>query len=282
MIGTATTATPEHGISAPYTHYADVYDRLNQSAFSERISRAVLTWLGKRGHSPGRVLDLACGTGAAARLYADHGCEVIGLDQSMRMLAIAREHDRVNPTVQFLEGDLRDLSARQFDTAFNLVSCYFDSISYLLEDEELEACFRAVRALTALEGYFVFDVPTQRGFSELWDNAIHVAVDDPDFFGLYQSSYDPTTRLSPLRLTFFQRDSDPIGPGWRRFDECHIQRAYSLSELKSALDGAGFEITQCFDVRDNGATLLPGGDEHARRVALLARPVLSPISGARD
>ena len=116
------------------------------------------------------------------------------------------------------------------------------------------------------------------GFAELWDNATHVAIDEPDLLGLYRSSYDPVKRLSPLQLTFFQRVSSDETATWFRFDECHTERAYALSELASALSAAGFTETECFDVRDNGATLLPSGDERAHRVAFVAQrlPELTP------
>ena len=39
---------------------------------------------------PARVLDLACGTGEAALVFAAAGCEVAGVDQSAAMLEIAR------------------------------------------------------------------------------------------------------------------------------------------------------------------------------------------------
>jgi ubiquinone/menaquinone biosynthesis C-methylase UbiE len=49
--------------------------------------------------APGRVLDVACGTGFLTRRLRG---DVVGVDQSERMLAIAR--DRV-PSATFLEGD---------------------------------------------------------------------------------------------------------------------------------------------------------------------------------
>ena len=56
----------------------------------------------------GTVLDVATGTGAvAAELVRQHGCEVVGLDQSAEMLAVARS--RVPTSVELVEGDARQL-----------------------------------------------------------------------------------------------------------------------------------------------------------------------------
>ena len=52
---------------------------------------------------PGVTLDAACGTGAVARLLVDRGHEVVGVDASEGMLAIART---TVPEVSFTRGDL--------------------------------------------------------------------------------------------------------------------------------------------------------------------------------
>jgi SAM-dependent methyltransferase len=57
--------------------------------------------------APGlRVLDAGCGSGLFAELIAAHGCEIVGLDASEALLAIAR---RRNPGVSFHHGDLEAL-----------------------------------------------------------------------------------------------------------------------------------------------------------------------------
>ncbi|MGA8297641.1 MAG: class I SAM-dependent methyltransferase [Acidimicrobiales bacterium] len=39
-----------------------------------------------------RVLDVGCGTGKAARLFAERGCEVLGIEIDERMAEVARTH----------------------------------------------------------------------------------------------------------------------------------------------------------------------------------------------
>ncbi|HEX9381431.1 MAG TPA: class I SAM-dependent methyltransferase [Gaiellaceae bacterium] len=55
------------------------------------------------GLSPRRTLDVACGTGFLTRHLRG---EVVGLDQSERMLAVAREQA---PSARFVKGDALDL-----------------------------------------------------------------------------------------------------------------------------------------------------------------------------
>ncbi len=55
-----------------------------------------------------RVLDVATGTGAVAlELLRTKGCEVVGVDQSAGMLAVAR--DRLPPEVELVHGDAQKL-----------------------------------------------------------------------------------------------------------------------------------------------------------------------------
>jgi demethylmenaquinone methyltransferase/2-methoxy-6-polyprenyl-1,4-benzoquinol methylase len=55
-----------------------------------------------------RILDVATGTGLVAfELVRRGGCEVVGLDQSPAMLAVA--HTRVEPRVQFVQGEAERL-----------------------------------------------------------------------------------------------------------------------------------------------------------------------------
>jgi SAM-dependent methyltransferase len=59
--------------------------------------------------SPGRAIDLGCGTGANVRYLADHGFEAVGVDYSRVALEIARKRSAVEDTptsARFIEGDL--------------------------------------------------------------------------------------------------------------------------------------------------------------------------------
>ena len=65
-----------------------------------------------------RVLDVACGTGVAARTAADVGATVIGLDLNEAMLAVAR---RLRPDIEWRQGDAAALPFE--DDSFDAVLC---------------------------------------------------------------------------------------------------------------------------------------------------------------
>ncbi len=68
--------------------------------------------------SPGRALDAACGTGRLLGVLASLGHEVIGVDESPEMLAVARRRE---PQADLREADLRALPLA--DHSFDLAVC---------------------------------------------------------------------------------------------------------------------------------------------------------------
>lgn len=61
---------------------------------------------------PGRVLDVGCGTGKAARLLAARGCQVIGVEPDDRMAAVAQSH---GIPVEVTTFEAWDAAGRVFD-----------------------------------------------------------------------------------------------------------------------------------------------------------------------
>ncbi|MBV9278955.1 MAG: class I SAM-dependent methyltransferase [Chloroflexi bacterium] len=106
---------PEYGVANGYALWASTYDvRPNVLIdVEEPVVHALLS-----SRPAGRALDAACGTGRYARWLAERGHEVVGIDASEEMLALAR--DKV-PGARFLRGELDALDLR--DASMDLVVC---------------------------------------------------------------------------------------------------------------------------------------------------------------
>jgi len=106
----------EHDLLDGYARWADTYDGANPLIDAEEphVHALLAPLLG-----PGvRALDAACGTGRHAAHLAARGCDVVGVDQSAEMLAVARAKV---PGAAFHEGDLEALP---FDTGtFDVATC---------------------------------------------------------------------------------------------------------------------------------------------------------------
>jgi hypothetical protein len=168
-------------------------------------------------------------------------------------------------SVTWLEQDLRELS---LPWPVNLATAFFDSINYLVEDDDLFTVFGGVAAALTEGGYFVFDLNTRRRFAEGWGNTSLIAADRDDLFGAYRSWFEPATGLSPLILTFFLRRDDGC---WERFDEEHVERAYELAEVARILTDTGFRTIEIRSFHDAGGSLGGQGTEESERIVFFAQ-----------
>lgn len=106
------------------------------------------------------VLELGCGTGVIASamraklsgLQPGMQIRVVGVDQSAAMLALARERD---PAVDWRLGDL---SRAPGEDRFDLVFCAFNTLQFMLRDEDLLRAFVNARKRLDEGGRFAFDL----------------------------------------------------------------------------------------------------------------------------
>jgi SAM-dependent methyltransferase len=95
------------------------------------------------------VLELGCGTGRVTVPIARAGVEVVGLDRSPAMLALAREKAAGLTNLRWVEADMADFVLTQ---RFGLAIIPFRSFCLLLETERQKACLRCIHAHLAPDG----------------------------------------------------------------------------------------------------------------------------------
>jgi SAM-dependent methyltransferase len=146
-----------------YDKIAGIYD-----PWSRSVTEDVAFYVDRALASGGPVVELAVGTGRIAIPIAQAGIDVIGVDSSPAMLAVARavaEEAGVAGRLDLRLGDLRQPPVRE---RVPLVICPFRSLLHMeTEDEKLRALV-AARDLLAEEGRFVFDVfaPSREDIAE--------------------------------------------------------------------------------------------------------------------
>jgi len=124
-----------------YDIWAEIYD-LQFEGYEEDIS----FYVGEAERATPPVLELACGTGRVTIPIAQAGVEVVGLDSSPEMLAVAQKKvARLSPEVRerirLLEGDMRDFS---LDERFGLIMIPFRSFLLLLRVEDQKQALRNI------------------------------------------------------------------------------------------------------------------------------------------
>ncbi len=87
-----------------YDELADAYDEAFPDGYASTLERHVVALFAAEvaARPAGTVVDVGCGTGHVTRDLAATGLDVVGVDPSAGMLAIAR---RSHPDVRFVEGD---------------------------------------------------------------------------------------------------------------------------------------------------------------------------------
>jgi SAM-dependent methyltransferase len=90
------------------------------------------------GGAPGRLLDVACGSGRHAREFAALGWQVTGVDYSPDLLERAREAG-----IDVHEQDMRALEVP--GAPFDAVTCLFDSIGYPQDNDGVVAALAGMR-----------------------------------------------------------------------------------------------------------------------------------------
>jgi SAM-dependent methyltransferase len=275
-----------------YDAYAPIYDAIGQGRFGEYLAGWALRWLSEHVARPARVLDLACGTGAAALAFAAVGCQVVGVDQSLAMLSIARGRARdAGYDVTCVKGDIRELKIEnaelkndhsaivpaidtirelsQFsilNSQFDLVTCLYDSLNYLIEDGDLNRVFNGAAAALRPGGHMVFDIKTEAEYTT-WDERDVVTYDGRDCLVYNKLSYNPDARLAEGRIVWFVRETEL----WWRGEETHRQRAWSDSEVLDTLARAGLALVGRFDLE--GAETAEEAQDVARVVYIARKSI---------
>lgn len=112
------------------------------------------------------VLDLCCGAGRHARLLAQQGYHVTGVDMHAAALAQARSQ---SADVTYLQQDMRDLSA--LSHSFDAVICMWQSFGHFDETTNSDILRQIQRKLNP-KGRLILDI-YQRGFFERHQETRH-------------------------------------------------------------------------------------------------------------
>lgn len=223
-----------------YSQFAAVYDYLMQDAdYNKRVSY-LISLFKKYGEMPTLLLDVACGTGAFSNLFAQKGVEVIGVDMSEEMLAVARENSALAGTdVLFLCQKAEELDL--YGTVDSAICC-IDSINHITDKRNLQKAFKKISLFLETEKLFIFDANTVYKHEKILGDNIFV-IDEDEVYCVWHNSYDKKKRITDISLDFFVKD----GENYTRSSEEFSERAYTNDELCEMLQKAGFSVLDIFD-----------------------------------
>lgn len=225
-----------------YENFARVYDELMDNVPYEEWAEFIVSILNKNGITEGLVLELGCGTGKLMTLLGNAGFDMIGVDNSVDMLQIARE--KTSPEFLYLLQDMREF---ELYGAVKAVVSICDSINYVTDREDLKEVFRLVNNYLDPEGLFIFDFNTIHKYKNVIGETV-IAEDRDDVSFIWFNEYDEESHLNDIDLKVFVQEEEDI---YRKFQEEHIQRGYSFEEIKQIVEESGLVFLRAYDEYSN-------------------------------
>ncbi|MCD8365085.1 MAG: class I SAM-dependent methyltransferase [Clostridiales bacterium] len=252
-----------------YSGFAEVYDTFMDHVPYKEWCDYVCSVLEEHGIRDGLVLDLGCGTGVMTRLLAERGYDMIGVDVSAEMLAVARSYesdeeyenaadcefssdgesaaDRVKE-ILYLQQDMRELEL--YGTVRAAV-CLCDSLNYILEEEELRQVFSLVRCYLDPQGIFIFDMNTAYKYREILGETDICENRERESF-TWENYFDEESSINEYVINIFRQTENGL---YRRYEEVHYQRAYEIECVERLIGEAGLKLLAVYG---EGSRQVPG------------------------
>lgn len=222
-----------------YTGFAQVYDLFMDNVPYEHWCAHICAVLAAHRITDGTLLELGCGTGRMTRLLAERGYDMIGVDNSVEMLAIAAGADD-SQEILYLQQDMQELELNQKVRA---VFSACDCINYVPGEDGLRSVFERVRRCLLPRGLFLFDMNTPYKYSELLgDNTFAENREEGSF--IWENYFDEDEGINEYDLTLFLPDGKGL---YRKLEEVHYQRCYEVELVERLLVQSGFALLGVYD-----------------------------------
>ena len=222
-----------------YTSFAKVYDMFMDNIDYEKWGTYLIELLKEYGVEDGIIVDLGCGTGNITSILSAQGYDMIGIDNSREMLSIAKDKTGEESNILYLLQDMREFEL--YGTVKAVVSIC-DSINYITEYDDLVSVFKLVNNYLDPGGMFIFDLSTKYKYEQIGESVIAEDRDESSF--IWDNYYYEDECINEYELAIFIRGEDGR---YDKFSETHYQKAYTLKEIKKAIEESGLEFVVAYD-----------------------------------
>ncbi|MEE0955423.1 MAG: class I SAM-dependent methyltransferase [Eubacterium sp.] len=270
-----------------YESFAKVYDLFMDNIDYDAWCRDLVGALRKFGVDDGLVCELGCGTGSMTERLAAAGYDMIGIDSSIEMLNIAEEKKQVHsPEVndetrqdRISDEDMPDMDTAMYKSHDILYLCQdmrefelygtvravvsvCDSMSYILEEEDMLQVLKLVNNYLDPGGVFLFDLNTENYFRKIGDSTVAENREEGSF--IWDNFYDEEEKVNEYDLTLFlpqdEKKQQAVGADldenhsgnrkkqqtgltlYQKYQEQHVERAWSAEEIRQLVEQAGLEF----------------------------------------
>ncbi len=224
---------------AAYGIFARYYNRLMGDVDYRRIAEYFHKLIDNRIEEHKLLLDLACGTGSLSMELARMGYEVIGVDSSPDMLAIASQKSReAGLDILYLCQPMEELDL--YGTV-DVAVCTLDSINHITDIDVLQTVFDRVALFLDPKGVFMFDANTPYKHRVILGDNSYVLEEDGVFCAWQNHMGEDLT--VEIALDFFEQNKNGT---YNRESESFSERAYPRELLFEMLQKSGFKNIEVY------------------------------------
>lgn len=195
-----------------------------------------------RRHRVQSVLDVACGTGRHALLFARWGLKVTGADLSTNMIRRARENAAGNPSIRFIDAGFGELQ-KKAPGPYDAVTCLGNSLPHVLNEADLNEALADFHAVQNPGGLLI-----------LQNNNYDAILKGPRRFMPLASAHQAGREV--LFFRFFDFEGDKVvfhvitfvkeGKAWSYQADGTPQRPLLHADMEERLRRMGFSQLACY------------------------------------
>ena len=233
-----------------FNDYSKYYDLLYQDKDYKGEVEYICTLFESYGLRGGRVLEFGSGTGIHGNLIASRGYDVVGVELSAEMVAIADQ------TAGFTCSQ-GDMTTTKVDGNFDAVISLFHVVSYLTTDDAINAFFRNSYEHLRDKGIFIFDVwyspcvnanPPEIRIKRMENSNLKIIrIAEPTVFN--------DKNCVDVHFSIFSKFASEST--WMKTEEVHPMRHFSSVEIRNFAEQAGFKFLAS---EEFGSGLAPSND----------------------
>ncbi|MPM13159.1 tRNA (cmo5U34)-methyltransferase [bioreactor metagenome] len=222
-----------------YGEFAKIYDDLiNEDIDYEDMCSRIIEICKVENINFDNYLDIACGTGNVTAKLAKNFKESFAVDLSDDMLREAfNKLKKEKIKCQLVCQDMSELSLNR---KFDLITSVLDSTNYIIEEASFLKYLMRVKDHLKDNGIFIFDVNSYYKLSEILGNNIYTYSEEEVFY-TWENTFE--NDILNMFLTFFVKK----GELYERFEEEHLERAYTEEFIENKLKELDLKIIGKFD-----------------------------------
>ena len=219
-----------------YDAFQQELDPMQWAMFVDRLVKKYGAFPGDGNNGSPLLCDLGCGTGAVTCAFSKLGYDIIGVDNSIQMLNQAKDRAEKEKTEALFI--CQDMAGLDLYGTMDVFVSLLDTVNHITRIKDLEKLLKSFSCFLNPGGLFIFDVATEKHFTETLGNDFFYSVQD-DYTVLWENEYDEKSGINTANLTMFSKDRSGL---YEREDDEITEKYYSDEIIRKLVASCDLEI----------------------------------------